>query len=114
MSVEAIHMPEIKELKENLVAARSELEEILQEEPEMESQGQFILEVLAIVEESLAKHKDLNKLARKDQIALMAHLNLFYSMIDDLYFDELEEFDEDDFEIDDDAIYQDLLDDEKA
>jgi hypothetical protein len=98
MSVEAIPMPEVNELKEELIVVRGEIEEVLKEEAELEAQGKFILEVLDIIEERLSKENDLNKLARKDQINLMAHLNLFYSLLDDLYFGDLEEFDDEEFE----------------
>lgn len=98
MSLEAIQMPEVKDLKEELTIAKGEIQEVLKEEPELESQGKFILEVLAIVEERLSQEKNLNNLARKDQIGLMAHLNLFYSLLDDLYFGDLEEFDDEEFD----------------
>lgn len=107
MNVDSIQMPDVKDLKEELTIARAEIEEVLKEEPELESQGKFILEVLAIVEERLADQKDLNTLARKDQIGLMAHLNLFYSLLDDLYFGDLEEFDDEELEFNEEAEEED-------
>lgn len=99
MNNDAIQMPEVMELKEELSVARTEIENVLKEEPELKSQGKFIMEVLAVIDECLAKNSDLNKLNRRDQISVMAHLNLFYSLLDDLFFDDLEEFDDEEFEM---------------
>ena len=99
MHNDAIQMPEVSELKEELTIAKNEIQNVLNEEPELESQGKFIMEVLSVIEDRLNTTPDLNKLNRKDRISIMAHLNLFYSLLDDLFFDDLEDLDEEELEM---------------
>lgn len=97
MNNDMIRMPEAEEIRDDLAAARTELETAIKENEEVAAQSKFVMEVLAILEAKVAAGKDLNKLDRKDQVSIIAHLNLFYSLLDDLFGDDFEEFDDEDF-----------------
>lgn len=94
-----IQMPDVAELKEELAAAKSDLHSAIKDEPELASQSRFLMEVLDVLEARIASEKDLNKLDRKEQISIIAHLNLFYSLLDDVFGDEFE--DDEDLDFDD-------------
>lgn len=108
MTSDFIQMPDVAELKEELAAAREDLQEAIKENPDMASQNKFLMEVLGSIEAKLAKEKDLNKLNRDEQISIIAHLNLFYSLLDDAFGDDFDD-EEFDFEVEE----SDFEDDEK-
>jgi len=83
-----IQMPDASEVREELAAARADIQEAIKESPELADQSKFVMEVLATVDEMVAPGKDLNKLNRKEQISFLAHMNLFYSILEDIFFDE--------------------------
>lgn len=99
MNKKSIQMPEVKELKKELEVVKGEIQDIVKEEPELASQADFILEVCGIVEQRLAKETNLDKLERKDQISLIAHLNLFYSLLDDMFNPDFDEYDDEELDI---------------
>lgn len=103
MTSDFIQMPDVAELKEELAAAREDLQEAIKENPEMESQNKFLMEVLGMIEGKLAKESDLNKLARPEQISIIAHLNLFYSLLDDAFGDDFDD-EEFDFEVEEEEL----------
>lgn len=89
-----IHLPRSDEIREDLAAARTELETAIKENEDVAGQSRFIMEVLGILEAKVAPGKELSKLDRKDQISVIAHLNLFYSLLDDLFGDDFEDFED--------------------
>src|SRR5690606_15034323 len=97
---EFIQMPDVNELKEELTAAKTDIQEAIKEQPELEGQSKFLIEVLDILEYKIESNKDLNALSKNDQISILAHLNLFYSLLEDMFGDDLDFDDEDlyDFE----------------
>ncbi|HRD54827.1 MAG TPA: hypothetical protein PLC42_00350 [Parachlamydiaceae bacterium] len=98
---EFIQMPDVNELKEELAVARQDIQEAVQDEPEFAEQSKFLLEILSSIDAKIAGQKDLSALSKSDQISILAHLNLFYSMLEDMFGDSLEDFDdEEDFDFD--------------
>ena len=99
---EFIQMPDVNELKEELAAAKTDIQSALAEQPELESQSKFVMEVLDILENKITAKADLNALSKEEQISVIAHLNLFYSLLEDIFGDDLEDFDDEDlFDLDD-------------
>jgi len=99
---EFIQMPDVNELKEELAAAKADIQSAVAEQPELETQSKFVMEVLEVLEEKIANKEDLNTLSKNDQISVIAHLNLFYSLLEDIFGDDLEDFDDEDlFDLED-------------
>ena len=86
MSEELIQFPEVAEIKEMLVDAREDVEAELQEDPDLVPLGKLIFNVIAILEEKISKHKDLNKLAEKEKIDIASHISFLNSLEDDFFF----------------------------
>lgn len=98
---EFIQMPDVNELKEELVIARQDIQEAVQDQPEFAEQSKFLLEILASIDAKVVDQTDLSALSKSEQISILAHLNLFYSMLEDMFGDSLDEFDdEEDFDFD--------------
>lgn len=98
---EFIQMPDVSELKEELAAAKADIHAAVEEQPELATQSKFVMEVLDVLEEKISKATDLNTLSKNDQISVIAHLNLFYSLLEDIFGDDLEDFDDEDlFDLD--------------
>jgi hypothetical protein len=93
---EFIQMPDVNELKEELAAAKTDILAAIEEQPELANQSKFVLEVLEVLDQKVASEKDLNSLSKNDQISLIAHLNLFYSLLEDIFGDDLEDLDDED------------------
>ena len=110
MSPDQIQMPDVQEVREDLAAAKADLQAAIKENPELASQSKFLMEVLEVLEEKVSSSNDLNTLNKKDQISVVAHLNLFYTLLDDVFGEEFEELDDFDEELED---FDDVTEDEK-
>lgn len=106
-------MPDVSELQEELVAARADIQEAINDQPELENQSKFLMEVLAILENKLAQEKDLNALSKEGQISILAHLNLFYSLLEDIFGDDMDFDDEDLYDFDEEDEDDEELEDEE-
>lgn len=104
---EFIQMPDVNELKEELTAAKTDIQEAIKEQPELENQSKFLMEVLAILESKLESNNDLNTLSKNDQVSILAHLNLFYSLLEDMFGDDLDFDDEDLYDFEDEEDEED-------
>jgi hypothetical protein len=93
-----IQMPDVNELKEELTAAKTDILAAIEEQPELAEQSKFVMEVLDILNQKVASAKDLNTLSKNEQISVIAHLNLFYSLLEDIFGDDLEDFEDEDDE----------------
>ena len=103
MSEELIQFPSIDEIKEMLVDTRQDIQAELQEDPEQIPLGKLLFSLIDILEEKIAKHKDLNRLSEKDKIDLASHICFLNSLEDDFFFqdEELEDFEFEEVELDD-------------
>src|SRR5437016_3236192 len=91
---EFIQMPDVNELKEELAAARADIQEAVKEQAELENQSKFLMEVLNVLDNMIANKQDLNALSKNEQISILAHLNLFYSLLEDIFGDDYEDLDD--------------------
>lgn len=98
MTQDMMQMPDADEIREDLAAARTELEAAINEDADLQDRSTFVMELLGILEDKIQAGKDLSRLDRKEKISIMAHLNLFYALLDDLFGDDFEEFDDEDLE----------------
>jgi|GEM_PF-2086765 len=98
---EFVQMPDVNELKSELEDARVEIQAAIEEQPELAEQSKFMLEVLDILNEKIANQNDLSTLAKNEKISIIAHLNLFYSLLEDLFGDDMDFDDEDLMEFED-------------
>lgn len=94
MSEDSIQLPDLKDIKMMLTAAREDVEEENKQDPSMAASTQVLLQVIDIIEEKIANQTDLNTLDSRQKIDFAAYLSFLQSLLEDLfYFDE--EFDED-------------------
>lgn len=98
---EYLQMPDINELKGELLEAQNEIQAAVEEQPELAEQSKFLLEVLGYLNEKIDSTTDLSTLPKKEQVSVVAHLNLFYSLLEDLFGDDLDFDDEDLYEFED-------------
>lgn len=106
MSEELIQFPTLQEVKEMLVEAREDINAELEEDPELVPLSKLLFKVIDLLEEKVAKHKDLNKISEKDKIDLAAHLCFLNSLEDDFFFidDEMEGAEFEEVELDEEPI----------
>lgn len=90
MKEDLIVIPDIKEFKDLISDARSELSELELSEEEGHRR-ELALDVVEILEGKLAKTSDINKLDIKEKIWFASHLYFLETILEDLF----EPFDED-------------------
>lgn len=102
MNEELIQFPTVAEIKEMLVDARHDIEAELQEDPELVPLSKLLFSVIEIIEQKIAKHKDLNALGEKEKIDLAAHISFLNSLEDDFFFmdDDMEGLEFEEVELD--------------
>lgn len=103
MSEELIQFPEIDEIKTMLADARQEIEAELQEDPDLVPLSKLLFSVITIIEEKVAKYRDLNKIGEREKIDLAAHICFLNSLEDDFFFSDevMEDFEYEEVELDD-------------
>ena len=84
-------MPEIAELKETIAAAKIDLKETIKEIPELAESAKLIEKVMSMVEEKIKNHKDLTNLSLSEKIDIAAYINFLELLLDEFFFNELEE-----------------------
>jgi hypothetical protein len=106
MVEDLIQLPELADVKEMLVIAKQDIQREVENDSELEPSSKLVLQVIDIIEERVAKEKNLERLSLKDKISIAAHLSFLHSLLEDFFnideFDE-EEFDEEEFEDEDDS-----------
>ncbi|MBA3720945.1 MAG: hypothetical protein H0W88_00920 [Parachlamydiaceae bacterium] len=96
MSEDLINLPSVQEIKEMLKAARNDIATEIKQDPELVSPSKLLIEVIDIIDERIAKEKDLSKLNMKDKIYVAAHLNFLTCLFEDFFYvEDFDEFDED-------------------
>ena len=86
-----IPLPEIAELKETIAAAKIDLKETINEIPELAESAKLIEKVMSMVEEKIKNHKDLTNLSLSEKIDIAAYINFLELLLDEFFFNELEE-----------------------
>ena len=85
MSEEFIQFPSIPEITEMLADAKEEINDELQDNPDLIPLSKLLLNVIDIIEEKISKYKDLNKLSEKDKIDVASHICFLNSLEDDFF-----------------------------
>jgi hypothetical protein len=98
MNEALIQLPELKDVKEMLTAARHDINVEVEEDPELIPLSKLLIQVIDVMEEKIAKLKDLNKLNEREKIDIAAYLNLFERLLEDFFIYDKDEFFEDEFE----------------
>ena len=93
MNEDLIQLPELKDIKEMLAATRQDISVEVEEDPELLPVSKLLTQVIDIIEEKIAKHKDLTNLDNKTKIDIAAYLNFLQGLQEDFFF-----YDELDFE----------------
>jgi hypothetical protein len=99
MEEEVIQLPELKDIKEMLTVTRQDIDFEIQEDKDLIPLSKLLVQVIDIIEEKIANHKDLTKLNEREKIDLAAYLNFLQCLQEDFFFfDEEMEFEEDDLD----------------
>lgn len=100
MNEDLIQLPDLKDVKEMLAAARKDIDTEVKQDPELLTSSKLLTQVMQVIEEKLGKEKNFNKLGIKEKIDIAAHLNFLHCLLEDFFlvgdeeFDESEDFDD--------------------
>lgn len=86
MNEDLIQLPEVKEIKEMLVTVRHDVQEEVEKDSELIPLSKLLLQVMDMIDEKVAKHKDLNKLNVKEKIDVAAYLSFLQGLQEDFFF----------------------------
>jgi hypothetical protein len=99
MKEELIQLPNPNDIREMLALAKQDIQNEIEQDPELASTARLLNELIAIVEQKIGKNTDLSKLALKDQIDVAAHLHFLQFLLEDFFLmDEDFDFDEEDLQ----------------
>lgn len=103
MGEELIQFPSIPEINEMLADAREEIDEELEDNPDLIPLSKLLFSVIDIIEEKIAKYQDLNDLKEKDKIDIASHICFLNSLEDDFFLmdDDLDDLAFEEVELDD-------------
>lgn len=104
MNDDLIQLPELKEIKEMLVAARQDIQAEVEEDPELLPLSKLLIQVIDIIEEKIAKHKDLSKLSEREKIDCAAYLTFLQGLQEDFFFYDESGMEGEEFEDDEEVI----------
>lgn len=96
MNEDLIQLPDVKDIREMLAAARGDIDVEVKEDPELLPLSSLLIQVIEIIEDKIGKNKDLNKLNSKDKIDVAAHLNFLQGLQEDFFLYDEMEFEEED------------------
>ncbi|WP_042280792.1 hypothetical protein [Candidatus Protochlamydia sp. R18] len=100
MSQDFIQLPELSEIKEDLVLARQDISSAVQEDDSLEPIGKFVEEVITIIENKASSLSAGKPLDTKTKVDIAAHLTLLNSLMDEIFLSNLEdEFTEEEEEV---------------
>ncbi len=97
MNEDLLQLPEITDVKEMLANARNDIKLEIEEDPDLVPLSKLLIQVIDILEEKISKHKNLNKLAEKDKIDVAAHLNFLQGLLEDFFFYDEVDFEEEEY-----------------
>jgi hypothetical protein len=100
MNQDLLDLPSLEEVKELISAARTDIAEATEQEPESAVDFNQIAEVVNCIDELAAKHSSFENLSIKDRIALAAHLCFLDIAFDIVFFSEEDECEDDECEDD--------------
>lgn len=113
MKEEMIQLPAIEEIKEMLEIAKKDVQNEVENDPELQSSSQLILNVINIIENKLTQSKNFDLLNETQKIDLAAHLSFLQTLLEDFFmFDAFDEDYEDD-ELDNEELDYDDLEEDK-
>jgi hypothetical protein len=95
MTEELIQLPNIEEIKEMLDLAKRDIKTEVEQDSELKPASELLTKVIDVVEDKIAKTKDLEKLATIEKIDLAAHLHFLQSLLEDFFM--FEDFEDEDF-----------------
>lgn len=102
MNQDLIPLPEIEDIKEIINVAREDLVEVVKEVPDLAPEAELIKQVMAIVETKLGKRTNFDNLKNEERIDVAAYINFLQMLLDDFFYDELDDsFDDEDFDDED-------------
>jgi hypothetical protein len=86
MDDDVIELPELVDIKEALIGIRQDINLEVTENQELLPLSDLLIQVIEIIEEKVAKYKDLKKLKIKEKIELAAYLNYLQVLQEDFFF----------------------------
>lgn len=102
MTEELIQLPQVEEIKEMLDLAKRDIKTEVEQDPELKQASELLNKVIDVVEDKIAKAKDLEKLPTAEKIDLAAHLHFLQSLLEDFFmFDDFEDEEFEDADLED-------------
>lgn len=101
MTEDLIQLPNITEIKEMITIAKQDVENEIEQDPELRPASELLLNVISVIDDKLAKAKNFDNLNSSEKIDIAAHLNFLQNLLEDFFmFDEDYEGESFDFEED--------------
>lgn len=97
MTEDLIQLPNIEEIKEMLDIAKRDIQTEVDQDPELKSASELLVQVIDVIDGKLVKSKDFDQLNQAQKIDLAAHLNFLQALLEDFFMfdDEFDEFEDD-------------------
>lgn len=101
MTDDLIQLPNISEIKEMIAIAKQDVQNEIEQDPELREASELLLNVINVIDSKLAKTKNFENLNNVEKIDIAAHLNFLQHLLEDFFmFDE--DFEEEDFDFEED------------
>lgn len=102
MTDSLIQLPNITEIKEMIVIAKQDVENEIEQDPELRPASELLLNVINVIDGKLAKAKNFDNLNDIERIDIAAHLNFLQNLLEDFFmFDE--DYEDESFDFEDDG-----------
>jgi hypothetical protein len=102
MTDDLIQLPNIAEIKEMIAIAKQDVESEIQQDPELRSASELLLNVINVIDTKLTKSKNFDNLSNTEKIDIAAHLNFLQNLLEDFFmFDE--DYEDESFDFEDDG-----------
>lgn len=106
MTEDLIQLPNITEIKEMITVAKQDVENEIEQDPELRPASELLLSVINVIDDKLAKAKNFDNLNGAEKIDIAAHLNFLQNLLEDFFmFDE--DFEGESFDFEDDGELED-------
>ena len=103
MSEDLIQLPNVADIREMLDIAKQDIKNEVEEDSELQSSSELLMEVIKVIEGKLTKAKNFDALKTEEKIDIAAHLNFLQALLEDFFmFDDEEDFDDEEMFEDED------------
>lgn len=95
MSEDLIHLPDLNSIKDILEVAKRDIAKEIEADPDLIAMSRLLFKVIESIEQKIASLNHKTDIDDTKKIDLAAHLNFLQCLLEDFFYYEDEEFDED-------------------